>query len=247
MRRDRNNGALEAWPPRLHAGVGRSSHPWPGTPFGPFNLGYATTSAGAAGEMTDAVRRQVCHRRGKVPNRKRAETVSEETTRESDFVVVGGGAAGCVLAARLSQDPGCQVLLLEACPSLESAMISTPGAALGLLGSDAMYGDATTPQARRPAWSIPLPTGRGLGGGSAVNTLTWFQGHPADYDGWRHRWRRGLGLGRHAAAPAPGGAPHPGQRAVPWRGRPDDGRLRPGCQPVRRCLHCGRRAARPAR
>ena len=106
-----------------------------------------------------------------------------EQTHQSDFVVVGGGAAGCVLAARLSQDPGCQVLLLEAGPELESPMISTPGAARGLLGTDAMYGDLTPPQAGAGGRQIPLPSGRGLGGGSAVNTLTWFQGHPADYDG----------------------------------------------------------------
>jgi len=113
--------------------------------------------------------------------------MAEQTSPETDFVVVGGGAAGCVLAARLSQDPGCQVLLLEAGPTLESPMISTPGAALGLLGTDAVYGDLTAPQAGAGGRQIPLPTGRGLGGGSAVNTLTWFHGHPADYDGWREQ------------------------------------------------------------
>jgi len=119
--------------------------------------------------------------------------VTEQTPQESDFVVVGGGAAGCVLAARLSQDPRCRVLLLEAGPKLESAMISTPGAALGLLGTDALYGDLTAPQAGAGGRRIPLPTGRGLGGGSAVNTLTWFQGHPADYDGWRESGAEGWG------------------------------------------------------
>ncbi len=119
--------------------------------------------------------------------------MSDQTTHESDFVVVGGGAAGCVLAARLSQDPSCQVVLAEAGPRLESPMISTPGAALGLLGSDAMYGDLTAPQAAAGGRQIPLPTGRGLGGGSSVNTLTWFQGHPADYDGWREAGAEGWG------------------------------------------------------
>jgi len=119
--------------------------------------------------------------------------VQEQTSQESDFVVVGGGAAGCVLAARLSQDPGCQVVLLEAGPKLESALITTPGAALGLLGGEAMYGDLTAPQAAAGGRQIPLPTGRGLGGGSSVNTLTWFQGHPADYDGWRSEGAEGWG------------------------------------------------------
>ncbi len=119
--------------------------------------------------------------------------MTQEIPFESDFVVVGGGAAGCVLAARLSQDPACRVLLLEAGPELESARVSTPATALQLPGTDVVYGDLTVAQAAVGGRTISLPTGRGLGGGSSVNTMTWFQGHPADYDGWRQDGADGWG------------------------------------------------------
>src|SRR5215470_5338957 len=101
--------------------------------------------------------------------------VTQEIPFEPDFVVAGGGAAGYVLAARLSQDPACRVLLLEAGPELESAAVSTPGDALQLAHSDAVYSDLTVPQAALGGREISLPTGRGLGGGSSMNTMTWFQ------------------------------------------------------------------------
>jgi choline dehydrogenase-like flavoprotein len=85
------------------------------------------------------------------------------------------------------------VLLLEAGPELQSPMERTPGPALAFLGSDSVYGGVTVNQAAAAGRGIALPTGRGLGGGSSVNTMTWFQGHPADYDGWRDQGADGWG------------------------------------------------------
>jgi len=86
--------------------------------------------------------------------------VKPKLPQESDFVV-GGGAAGCVLAARLSEDPEQRVLLLEAGPELESPMVTTPGAALGLLGTDAVYGDVTVPQEGAAGWGSRSRLGAG--------------------------------------------------------------------------------------
>lgn len=119
--------------------------------------------------------------------------MAAEIPAESDFVVVGGGAAGCVLAARLSQDPACRVLLLEAGPELDPARTQTPGTAMQLLGSDAAYDDRTVAQPAVGGREIALATGRGLGGGSSVNLMAWFHGHPADYDGWRDAGADGWG------------------------------------------------------
>lgn len=99
-----------------------------------------------------------------------------------DYIVVGAGTAGCVLAARLTEDPACRVLLLEAGGQGPADLISVPAAWPRLAGSTADWGSATTPQA--DAGSRPYPRGRVLGGSGAINAMAHLRGHPGVYDAW---------------------------------------------------------------
>ncbi len=99
-----------------------------------------------------------------------------------DYIVAGAGTAGCVLAARLSQDPAARVLLLEAGSAARTRAMTVPAAWPENLGSAADWADQTTSQA--DAGPVGYPRGRALGGSGAINAMAHVRGHRAGYDGW---------------------------------------------------------------
>ena len=101
---------------------------------------------------------------------------------EFDYIIVGAGTAGCVLAARLTQDPGTRVLLLEAGGAERTRAMTVPDAWPDLLGSAADWADVTSAQA--DAGPVAYPRGRALGGSGAINAMAHIRGHRAVYDGW---------------------------------------------------------------
>ncbi|MCE3271038.1 MAG: choline dehydrogenase [Ramlibacter sp.] len=102
-----------------------------------------------------------------------------------DYLIVGGGSAGCVLAARLSEDPSVQVALLEAGPPDTSVLIHCPaGLALLAKNGQANWGFQTVPQAGLNGRRGYQPRGKVLGGSSSVNAMIYLRGQRADYDRW---------------------------------------------------------------
>jgi choline dehydrogenase len=102
-----------------------------------------------------------------------------------DYVIVGAGSAGCVLAARLSEDPATRVLLLEAGPPDDADEIHIPAAINLLFQSTYDWNYQTTPQERAAGRSIYWPRGRTLGGSSSINAMIYIRGNRYDYDTWR--------------------------------------------------------------
>jgi choline dehydrogenase len=104
---------------------------------------------------------------------------------EYDYIIVGSGSAGSVLANRLSARPEIKVLLLEAGGSDNSFYVRMPAGIANLSGPRFNWGYETAPQAATKGRRMYWPRGRLIGGSSSVNAMVYMRGQPADYDHWR--------------------------------------------------------------
>ncbi len=104
----------------------------------------------------------------------------------ADYVIVGAGSAGCVLAERLSADEHTRVVLLEAGGPDPNSIpeLRVPILFPRTFGSEVDWGFTTVPQAGLNGRTIPYPRGKTLGGSSSINAQLWTLGHRADYDAW---------------------------------------------------------------
>lgn len=111
-----------------------------------------------------------------------------------DYIVVGAGTAGCVLANRLSENPKHSVLLVEAGKQPRSLWVDMPaGVSKLIFPGPYNWGFHTEPESELCGRRIYAPRGRGLGGSSLINGMAFFRGHPQDYDDWRTLGNEGWG------------------------------------------------------
>src|SRR6516164_3265115 len=103
----------------------------------------------------------------------------------ADYIVVGGGSAGCAVAARLSEDPNARVLLIEAGGRDRSPYLHLPVTYYKTTGPQFTWGFKTTEQRHQDNIVTPFAQARVLGGGSSINAQVYMRGTPIDYDSWK--------------------------------------------------------------
>src|SRR5688500_10711915 len=112
-----------------------------------------------------------------------------------DYIIVGAGSSGGVLANRLSADKSVRVLLLEAGgPTGDDPSISTPGRWVTLLGSRFDWGYTTEPEPGMQNRRIAFPRGKAIGGSSAINAMVFIRGHRLCFDRWKELGNAGWGF-----------------------------------------------------
>ncbi|HRP10310.1 MAG TPA: choline dehydrogenase [Terricaulis sp.] len=121
-----------------------------------------------------------------------AETASAQ---RFDYVIVGAGSDGCVLAARLTEDPNVTVALLEAGGHNDKLLINMPAGASQVFNNknESNWAFESTPQTEMGGRRLFQPRGRGLGGSSSINAMLYIRGHARDYDQWRQMGLDGWG------------------------------------------------------
>src|SRR5215208_280413 len=105
-----------------------------------------------------------------------------------DYVIVGAGSAGCVLANRLSEDPDVSVLLLEAGGPDTNELVHLPAAFSALYRTAQDWDHSTIYEPHANDRRIYLPRGKVLGGSSSINAMIYMRGNPLDYDEWGPGW-----------------------------------------------------------
>src|ERR1700743_1513669 len=110
-----------------------------------------------------------------------------------DYVIAVAGSAGCVLAARLTEDPNVSVCLLEAGPPDAADELHLPAGVLAVANSKYDWSFISDPEPGMAGRQRSLPRGRTLGGSSAVNAMVYIRGNRADYDGWAALGHKGWG------------------------------------------------------
>ena len=104
---------------------------------------------------------------------------------DADYVIAGGGSAGCALAYRLSADPRNRVVLLEAGPPTDRFWVNVPAGFARLIRDPELnWFYAAEPDPTAGGRRVPWPSGKGLGGGSAINGMVYIRGARYDYDRW---------------------------------------------------------------
>jgi choline dehydrogenase len=102
-----------------------------------------------------------------------------------DYVIVGAGTAGCVLAGRLAEDPDVRICVIEAGGSDRHPFVSTPALVAAAIASKRLnWRFETVPQAQLKGRKIPQPRGKVVGGSGSINGMVYSRGHPRDYEDW---------------------------------------------------------------